>query len=254
LRYRRSFAFANSIDDFANVKLEIMALYFCADIFDEISKPIQKYPDRPIALQAGLKAVVKGARKRLIDGDETLRIFNDAFVSKHAEIKALKEPSTPGEEDDIEIDDTVDGDDDDNDDSTPLFTDAEASKRAAMKAKADRAEATSAAAKAKLDPDRKPKFDEFQRVDGQIKTACDYNGEDPGDVEEPGDTREMMRHRIFVHHANEATRHAREHGFDKAADSEITDEIVELAKTAAKEWTNQAAALARRATDRRQCV
>jgi hypothetical protein len=95
----------------------------------------------------------------------------------------------------------------------------------------------------------KPKLSEFQRVDGQIKPACDFNGEDPGDVEEPGDTMEMIRHRIFMFHATEAARHAREHGFNKAADSEITDEIVALAKTTAKAWTDQAAALERRKLD-----
>jgi hypothetical protein len=89
LRYRRSFAFATSIGDFGGVKLEIMALYRCGEIHEAISKPV-KDPDHREALETGLKAVVKAARKRLIDEDEALRIFNDAFVSKHAELNAVK--------------------------------------------------------------------------------------------------------------------------------------------------------------------
>jgi hypothetical protein len=103
-------------------------------------------------------------------------------------------------------------------------------------AAADRAEVTSA----------KPMLSEIQRVDGQIKPLCHFDLEDPGDVEEPGDSMEMIRHRIFTNHANEALRHAREHGFDEAADSEVTDVVVGLAKTVAKAWTDQVAALERR--------
>jgi hypothetical protein len=79
LRYRRSYAFATSTGDFASVKLETMALYFCADIYAEISKPIHNDHDQHAAMQAGLKAVEAAARKRLIDKDEAKEIYSHAF-------------------------------------------------------------------------------------------------------------------------------------------------------------------------------
>jgi hypothetical protein len=91
-----------------------------------------------------------------------------------------------------------------------------------------------------------PKLSEFKSADGTIKPLCNFNGEDPNDVAEPGDTPEMIRRTIFLYRASEALRHAREHGFDKAADAEITDEIVKLAKKTAEAWVDQAAALERR--------
>jgi Protein of unknown function (DUF3102) len=86
LRYRRSFAFATSTDDFGSLKLEILALYLCGEIHEAISKPV-KDPVHRTAMEAGLRAILKAARKRLIDGVEALRIFNDAFTSKHAELE-----------------------------------------------------------------------------------------------------------------------------------------------------------------------
>jgi hypothetical protein len=97
------------------------------------------------------------------------------------------------------------------------------------------------------DTDREPRFDEFKRTDGQIKSACDFNGEDPEDVEEPGDTKEMIRHRIFLHRASEASRHARENGFEQAAAEEITPEILTASLQAAEAWSDLTTALQRRA-------
>jgi hypothetical protein len=117
----------------------------------------------------------------------------------------------------------------------------EASKRAAMNAQADRAEATSAAMakRPKLDADcEPPKLSEFQRVDGQVKPLCHLDAEDAADVEEPGDTMEMIRHRIFLHRASEALRHARENGFDDAFANEITEEIVDASWKAADAWAD----------------
>jgi hypothetical protein len=79
---------------------------------------------------------------------------------------------------------------------------------------------------------------EFTRTDGQVKAACDYNPEDPGDVaESESDTPEMLRHRIFMHRANEALRHAREFGLEKASGLEITDDVIEAALNAAEAWS-----------------
>jgi hypothetical protein len=90
LRYRRSFAFATSTDDFGSVKLETMALYFCAERHDKISKPIHKDHHTHAAIQAGLKAVLTAARERLIDEDDARRIYFDAVTSKRAEQQATK--------------------------------------------------------------------------------------------------------------------------------------------------------------------
>jgi hypothetical protein len=89
----------------------------------------------------------------------------------------------------------------------------------------------------------KPKLSEFQRTDGTIKPACDFNGEDPGDVAEPGDTPEMIRRTIFLYRASEALRHARENGFDKASASEIDEEIISAALAVAQAWSDQLSAL-----------
>jgi hypothetical protein len=117
-------------------------------------------------------------------------------------------------------------------------------KAMAVKEKADRAEKAAAAKLA--DTDREPRFNEFKRVDGQIKSACDFNGEDPGDVAEPGDSKEMIRHRIFMHRASEALRHARENGFEAASANEITDEIVAASSQAAEAWADLTSELQRR--------
>jgi ParB-like chromosome segregation protein Spo0J len=92
------------------------------------------------------------------------------------------------------------------------------------------------------DVGREPKLSEFKRVDGTIKAACDFNPEDPGDVAESGDTKEEIRHRIFVHHYSEAVRHARaiEELMREAAASEITTDITEGARAAASAWCRQA--------------
>jgi len=125
------------------------------------------------------------------------------------------------------------------------------SKMAAINVVADRTEKTAAAKLAKpmsnVARAAEPRLSEFKRTDGTIKPACDFNDEDAGDVAKPGDTKEMIRYRIFVHRASEALRHARENGFDKASTQEITDEILELAATAAKAWADVYATLQRRA-------
>jgi hypothetical protein len=85
LRYRRSFAIATSIDDFANVKLETMALYFCAELHDELSKPILD-PNNRTAIEVGLKAVLTHARKYLTDEVEARGIYSDARLATLAKL------------------------------------------------------------------------------------------------------------------------------------------------------------------------
>jgi hypothetical protein len=85
LRYRRSFAFATSIDDFASLQLETMALYFCADLYAKLRKPIEDSNDRT-AMEAGLQATLKAARKHLIDGDEALAIYDEVRQAKFADL------------------------------------------------------------------------------------------------------------------------------------------------------------------------
>jgi hypothetical protein len=65
---------------------------------------------------------------------------------------------------------------------------------------------------------------------------CDFNGEDPEDVAEPGDSMEIIRRRIFLYRTSEVLRHAEEHGFDVADDSEIDREIINAAKACADAW------------------
>jgi hypothetical protein len=116
---------------------------------------------------------------------------------------------------------------------------------------ADRAERTPAA-KAAASSLIAPKFiSEFTRTDGQVKAACDYNPEDPGDVaESDNDTPEMIRHRIFMYRATEAARHAREFGLEKASSEEFTDDVIEAALKAAEAWSALTSVLRQRA-DRR---
>lgn len=78
---------------------------------------------------------------------------------------------------------------------------------------------------------------QFQRTDGHVKSACEFNGEDPADVAEPGDSEQTIRHRIFVHHASEAVRHAHDNGFDRAAPTEITEELIAMSLQAAEAWS-----------------
>jgi hypothetical protein len=92
-----------------------------------------------------------------------------------------------------------------------------------------------------------PKLSEFQRVDGQIKSACDFNSEDPADVAEPGDSPEKIRRQIFLNRAAEALRHARENGFDNVLACEITDEIIAASLKAAEAWADLTSDLQRRA-------
>jgi ParB-like chromosome segregation protein Spo0J len=112
---------------------------------------------------------------------------------------------------------------------------------------ADRAERTPAA-KAAASSLIAPKFiSEFTRTDGQVKAACDYNPEDPGDVaESDNDTPEMIRHRIFMYRATEAARHAREFGLEKASSEEFTDDVIEAALNAAEAWSDLTSALQER--------
>jgi hypothetical protein len=77
---------------------------------------------------------------------------------------------------------------------------------------------------------------------------CHLDAEDPDDVAEPGDTTEMIRRRIFLHHASEAMRHARENGFDAATANEIDDEILTATLQAAEAWSDLTSALQGRAT------
>lgn len=49
----------------------------------------------------------------------------------------------------------------------------------------------------------------------------------------------MIRRRIFIFHATEAARHARENGFDAATANEIDEEIISAAKNAAQAWADQ---------------
>jgi hypothetical protein len=93
-----------------------------------------------------------------------------------------------------------------------------------------------------------PKLSEIQRVDGQVKPLCHIDGEDVADVEEQGDTKEIIRRRIFLHHATEALRHARENGFDDASANEIDDEILTAALQASEAWADLTSALQGRAT------
>ena len=91
-----------------------------------------------------------------------------------------------------------------------------------------------------------PKLSELKRADGTIKSACDFNAEDPGDVAEEGDSDEDIRHRIFMHRASEALRHAEQNGFEKAATKEITKEIIQIALAAAEAWSSLTSELQRR--------
>ncbi len=99
-----------------------------------------------------------------------------------------------------------------------------------------------------------PKFiSQFTRIDGQVKEACDYNPEDPGDVAmSDADTPEMIRHRIFMYHLDEALRHARE--VEKlrheASAQEITRDIITGSAQAADEWLDLASKLQRQGRGR----
>jgi Protein of unknown function (DUF3102) len=129
LNYRRSFAFATSTSDFAGVKLENMAMYFCADLHNEIAKPIHKDHDRLMILQAGLKAIVKAARKRLITEEDARHIFletgsaieTEASKARHAKSQARFEAGAAAAPplgvfagNDIEVAETAEVDDDDS--------------------------------------------------------------------------------------------------------------------------------------------
>lgn len=132
--------------------------------------------------------------------------------------------------------------------------------KATVKAKADRAahktpkpkpDVAPAADRAERTPAAKAAasslISEFTRTDGQVKAACDYNPEDPGDVaESDNDTPEMIRHRIFMYRATEAARHAREFGLEKASSEEFTDDVIEAALNAAEAWSGLTSALQER--------
>jgi hypothetical protein len=91
----------------------------------------------------------------------------------------------------------------------------------------------------RAEPVREPRFGEFRNSKGKIKSSCDFNPEDADDVAEPGDSDEVIRHRIFLNHASEALRHARAVASlrQKAAPQEITDDIFETAYQAAEAWS-----------------
>jgi hypothetical protein len=110
------------------------------------------------------------------------------------------------------------------------------------KAKADRAAA------AKEQEGRQPKLiTQFTRTDGQVKAACDYNPEDPGDVAESDtDTPEMIRHRIFMYRATEALRLAHEFGFEKASAHEITSDVIDAVLKTAEAWSDLTSRLQQR--------
>jgi len=121
--------------------------------------------------------------------------------------------------------------------------------RTSTKAKADRAavkqpkpmpDVTAAADRAeRVQPASQPRIDQFVNAKGEVKSACDFNPEDPDDVAEPGDSDEAIHHRIFLHHASEALRHARAVASlrQKASPQEITDDIIKAAWQAAKAWS-----------------
>jgi hypothetical protein len=102
LRYRRSFDWANTIDDFENLNLTIMALYYCAEKHAIASQHADEYNTD---CKAGLTAVVTAARMRLIDNDEAESIYLKAFFES--------DTSNDGN-DDVEIDETIEEDDDDS--------------------------------------------------------------------------------------------------------------------------------------------
>jgi hypothetical protein len=85
LRLRRSFAFATSNGDFENVRLEVTALYFCADRYDELSKAIPD-PNQRAAIEAGLSAILKAAREHLVDEDAARTIYNKVALVKSAKL------------------------------------------------------------------------------------------------------------------------------------------------------------------------
>jgi hypothetical protein len=70
-------------------------------------------------------------------------------------------------------------------------------------------------------------------------TAAADRAERRGDVAEPGDSDEVIRHRTFLHHASEALRHARAVASlrQEVSQQEITDDIFEAAWQAAKAWS-----------------
>jgi hypothetical protein len=96
-------------------------------------------------------------------------------------------------------------------------------------------------------PSLLPSLSEFARTDGSVKPACEFNAEDAADVAEPGDSDETIRHRIFLHHASEALRHASENGFDRASMQEIDGDVIAASSRAAEAWIGVTASLRRRA-------
>ncbi|UPT87966.1 ParB N-terminal domain-containing protein [Bradyrhizobium barranii subsp. apii] len=123
--------------------------------------------------------------------------------------------------------------------------DTKGRKQKAHKPVADKPHDSADDAGGRAEPVREPRFDEFKNSKGKIKSSCDFNPEDPDDVAEPGDSDEVIRHRIFMHHASEALRHARAIASlrQKAAPQEITDDIIEAASQAAKAWSKLMQAL-----------
>jgi hypothetical protein len=69
LRYRRAFEFANTIDDFGNLNLTIMALYFVAEL------ALPGSLDTALARSTAVKAIVRTARKRLVTEDVAEAIY-----------------------------------------------------------------------------------------------------------------------------------------------------------------------------------
>jgi len=81
--------------------------------------------------------------------------------------------------------------------------------------------------------------DQFRNRAGVVKTACDYNPEDPDDVYEPGDTPEMTRRQIFINMVNETIRQTEVlevNFFEEAAPYEATDELAKAAQKASAAW------------------
>jgi hypothetical protein len=111
LRYRRSFEWANTIDDFEDLNLTIMALYYCADAHAKMSEFVNLEHRASAIYEAGLAAVVTAARERLIDMDEADRIYGAAFLEEYNKVNAI----VPEPEADTKIDDeAIEGDDDDS--------------------------------------------------------------------------------------------------------------------------------------------
>lgn len=124
---------------------------------------------------------------------------------------------------------------------------ATATRHAAVKAKTAKAKSPPRGGGSVSNPPHdptQPKLGEFKDANGVIKSACDFNPEDPIDVAEEYDTQEQIDHRIFMYRATEATRLAHDSAFKTIT---INDEIVSATLQAAEAWSEVASEIQRRA-------